>query len=168
MGRRGFGVAVQLKQSGPTPCKHFTHQRNWLTPMRQLLRCHPTITEVQLDIYAHQGSFSIRTKSWQWLRNRAPQEQASQTLVSIRESIPRDFCQYDSEILSALKSNMGAGEISFFSVADYLYFCDPSIRKISRLNLQNSLRMIPDLKKDYSFSLVWPNMKIHLSGNISL
>ena len=24
--------------------------------MRQLLHCHPTITEVQLDLYAHQGA----------------------------------------------------------------------------------------------------------------
>ena len=36
--------------------------------------------------------------------------------------------------------------------------------KISRLTLQNSLRMFPDLKKGYSFTLVVSNLKIYSSG----
>ena len=68
---------------------------------------------------------------------------------------------YDSESLSTLKSNMGAGEISFFELTDYLCVSHPSIEKISRLTLQNSLRMCPDLKKGYSFSLVVSNLQVY-------
>ena len=53
----------------------------------------------------------------------------------------------DSESLSALKSNMGAREIWFFMVTDYLCGTHPSNEKISRLTLQNSLRVILDLQK---------------------
>ena len=73
---------------------------------------------------------------------------------SARGKVLRSRNEYDSESFSALKSNMGAGTISFLSVTDYLYFSHPSIVKISRLPRQNSTRMIPDLKKCYSFSLV--------------
>ena len=79
-------------------------------------------------------------------------------------SPPRTADAYDSESLSALKSNIGDREIVFFSVTDYFRVLHPSIGKISRLTLQNSLRMFPDLKKDYSFTLVVSNPKIYSSG----
>ena len=60
----------------------------------------------------------------------------------------------DSESLSALKSNTEYREIWEIEVTNYLYFSHPSTRKISRLNLQNSLRMIPGLNEGYRFSLV--------------
>ena len=56
---------------------------------------------------------------------------------------------------------MGAGEVSFFELTDYLCVSHPSIEKISRLTLQNSLRMCPDLKKGYSFSLVVSNLQVY-------
>ena len=56
---------------------------------------------------------------------------------------------------------MGAGEISFFELTDYFWVLHPSIEKISRLTLQNSLRMCPDLKKGYSFSLVVSNLQVY-------
>ena len=65
----------------------------------------------------------------------------------------------DSESLYALKSNMGAGEISFFELTDYFWVLHPSSQKISQLNLQKSLRMCLDLQKGYSFSLVGSNLQ---------
>ena len=73
---------------------------------------------------------------------------------SALEKVLRPRNVYDSESLSALKSNMGDSEIKFFELTDYLWLSNPSIRKISQLNLQNSLRICLDLKKCYSFSLV--------------
>ena len=55
---------------------------------------------------------------------------------------------------------VGDREIVFFSVTDYLYVLHPSIGKISRLTLQNLLRMSLDLKNGYSFSLILPNLKM--------
>ena len=70
----------------------------------------------------------------------------------------------DSESLSALKSNMGDREIVFFKLTDYLYVLHPSMGKISRPTLQNLLRMILDLKKGRSFTLVVSNVKIYSLG----
>ena len=68
---------------------------------------------------------------------------------------------HDSESLSCLKSNMCAGEIRFSSVKYYLCVSHPSSENISQLNLQNSLRMCPDLQKGYSFSLVGSNFQVY-------
>ena len=54
-------------------------------------------------------------------------------------------------------------EICFFSETDYLGRTHPSTGKISRLTLQNSLRMFPDLNKGYSYTLGVSNLKIYSS-----
>ena len=56
---------------------------------------------------------------------------------------------------------MGAGEISFFELTDYLGASHHSIENFSGLTPQNSLRMCPDLKKGYSFSLVGSNLQVY-------
>ena len=70
----------------------------------------------------------------------------------------------DSESPSALKSNMAAGEIRFFDEKNYLGDAHPSTKKISRLNLQILIRMILDLQKGNSFTLVGSNLKSYSSG----
>ena len=60
----------------------------------------------------------------------------------------------DSESLSSFQSNMGAGQIWFFMITDYLYVSHPSNVKISRLTLQNLIRSGLNLTETYSFSLV--------------
>ena len=68
------------------------------------------------------------------------------------------------KLFFCLKSNMGAGRIHFLMVTDYLYVSHPSIEKISRLTLQNSLRFCMNFPEAKSDPAIQEMLRVYSSG----